>query len=308
MGIYLLKRFGQMVIVLLIVTVIAFSLVRLAPGNPARMLLPDTATEEDVRQMEIYLGLDKPLLVQYFKYLGGLLQGDLGRSFIYSRPVSAVIKDRMPFTIRLALGTVLFGGMLCIPLGIIAGSNRGKPADFFAMFFALLGQSMSAVWLAVLCIFIFAVWLGWLPALGTETWQCYIMPVVTMGYGMAAEITRVGRSGMINTLGEDFITATYAKGVSRGMVNWKYAFRNAMSPVVTLICMSLAGALAGAVVVEVVFSISGVGQMMVQAVGNRDYALVQSMMLVSAIIFTVVNFLIDIINSIIDPRLRLIDA
>ena len=297
-----------MVIVLLIVTVIAFSLVRLAPGNPARMLLPDTATEEDVRQMEIYLGLDKPLLVQYFKYLGGLLQGDLGRSFIYSRPVSAVIKDRMPFTIRLALGTVLFGGMLCIPLGIIAGSNRGKPADFFAMFFALLGQSMSAVWLAVLCIFIFAVWLGWLPALGTETWQCYIMPVVTMGYGMAAEITRVGRSGMINTLGEDFITATYAKGVSRGMVNWKYAFRNAMSPVVTLICMSLAGALAGAVVVEVVFSISGVGQMMVQAVGNRDYALVQSMMLVSAIIFTVVNFLIDIINSIIDPRLRLIDA
>jgi peptide/nickel transport system permease protein len=305
---FLLKRTGQMLVVLLIVTVIAFALLRMAPGNPARMLLPDTATEEDVRQMEIYLGLDKPLPVQYFKYMGGILKGDLGRSFIYARPVADVISERMPFTIRLAIGTVLFGTMLCVPLGIIAGANRGKTSDFFAMFFALLGQSMSAVWLAVLCIFVFSVWLGWLPALGSDSWQCYIMPVITMGYGMAAEITRVGRSGMIDTLGEDFITATYAKGVKRNAVNWKYAFRNAMSPVVTLICMTLAGSLAGAVVVEVIFSISGVGQMMVQAVGNRDYALVQSMMLVSAIIFTVVNFLIDIINSLVDPRLRLMDT
>jgi len=297
-----------MLIVLLIVTIIAFSLVRFAPGNPARMLLPDTATEAEVKAMEVYLGLDKPLPVQYFKYLGGLLKGDLGKSFLYNRPVSDVIAERMPFTARLALGTVIFGGMLCIPLGIIAGANRGKAADFFAMFFALLGQSMSAVWLAVLCIFVFSVWLGWLPALGTDTWQCYIMPVITMGYGMAAEITRVGRSGMVDTLGEDFITATYAKGVRKNVVNWKYAFRNAMSPVVTLICMSLAGSLAGAVVVEVIFSISGVGQMMVQAVGNRDYSLVQSMMLVSAIVFTVMNFLIDVINSIVDPRLRLTDS
>ena len=297
-----------MLIVLAIVTVIAFSLVRLAPGNPARMLLPDTATDEQVHQMEIYLGLDKPLPVQFAKYVSGLFKGDLGTSFVYNRPCIDVIGDHMPYTAKLAVGTVVFGAMLCIPLGIIAGANRGKPADFFAMFFALLGQSMSAVWLAVLLIFIFAVRLGWLPALGADSWQCYVMPIATMGYGTAAEITRVGRSGMIDTLGEDFITATYAKGVKKSVVNWKYAFRNAMSPVVTLICMSLAGSLAGAVVVEVVFGIPGVGQMMVQAVGNRDYALVQAMMLISACIFTFVNFLIDIINSLIDPRLRLIDS
>ena len=205
----------------------------------------------------------------------------------------------------LTMGTVLVGCSLCIPLGIIAGSNRGKAVDFFAMFFALLGNSMSAVWLAVLNVFVFSVWLGVLPSMGAESFSNIILPALTLGYPMAAEITRVGRSGMIDTLSEDYITATYAKGISRRVVNWKYAFKNALIPIITLVGMSIGSYLAGAVVVETVFAWPGIGQLTNQAVGNRDYQLVQSLLLVSATLFTLINLVVDIINSLVDPRVSL---
>lgn len=302
---YILKRLGGVIIVLFCITIISFSLVRLSGGNPARLVLPETATEEEVREVEIYMGLDRPVLEQYFKYLGNILRGDLGKSYFYNLPVTTLVGQRLPYTARLALGTVVFGCILCIPLGVIAGSNRGKPSDFFAMFFALLGQSMSAVWLAVLNVFIFSVWLGWLPSLGAETWKHYILPIITLGYPVAAEITRVTRSGMIDTLGQDYITATLAKGVSRRAVNWKYALRNAMIPVLTLLGMSLAGSLAGSVVVEVIYGFPGMGQLLVTAVNNRDYNMVQSMLLISAFMFTIINLIVDVINSFVDPRLKL---
>jgi peptide/nickel transport system permease protein len=205
----------------------------------------------------------------------------------------------------LAFGTVLLGCLLSIPLGIIAGANRGKVIDLFAMFFALLGQSMAPVWLGVLNIYIFAVQLGWLPAMGTGGLRYLILPVLTMGYPMAAGITRVARSGMVDTLSEDYITATYAKGISRFEVNTKYALRNAMIPVSTLIGINLGIYLAGSVVVETVFSWSGIGQLLNQSVNSRDYAMVQALLLMSALIFTVINFVVDIINAFIDPRLSL---
>jgi peptide/nickel transport system permease protein len=302
---FIFKRLGQMIIVLFFVILIAFSLIRMAPGSPARMLLPDSATEEQVREMEIKLGLDKPLYVQFFRYVADVAQGNLGVSIIYKIPVARIIGQRFPYTLRLTLFTVILGCSLAIPLGIIAGSNRGRPTDFFAMFFALLGQSMSPVWLAVFNVFVFSVWLGIFPALGTGGPIYYILPVLTLGYPMAAEITRIGRSGMIDTLGEDYITATYAKGVSRNKVNWKYAFKNALIPIVTLVGIQIGTYLSGTVVVETVFSWSGIGQLLYQAIGNRDYALVQSLLLISAVFFTVINLIVDIINSFIDPRIVL---
>jgi peptide/nickel transport system permease protein len=302
---FIVKRLGQMLIVLFFVTLIAFSLIRMAPGSPARMVLPDSATPEQVAAMEVKMGLDQPLYIQFAKYIAGIAKGDLGMSAIYKIPVSRIIGQRLPKTLKLTLWTVILGCSLAIPLGIIAGSNRGRATDFFAMFFALLGQSMSPVWLAVLNVFVFSVWLGVLPALGTGGPIFYILPVLTLGYPMAAEITRIGRSGMIDTLGEDYITATYAKGVSRNLVNWKYAFKNALIPVVTLVGMQIGTYLGGTVVVETVFSWSGIGQLLFQAIGNRDYALVQSLLLISAIFFTVINLIVDIINSFIDPRIVL---
>ena len=300
---YIINRLGQTIIVLFVVTIIAFLLIRLAPGNPALLLLPDTATPEQVALMEQQLGMDKPLVMQYFSYLNGLLHGDLGYSIAYRQPAAQIIFARLPNTIVLAFGTVIFACILAIPLGIIAGANRGKPIDVFAMFFALLGQSMAAQWLAVLLIYVFAVWLGWLPALGTGGLKYLILPVITMGYPMAATSTRIGRSGMVDTLAEDYITATYAKGIGKYKVYTKYAFRNAVIPIVTMMGLSLGVHLGGSVVVETVFSYSGIGQLLNQSVNGRDYAVVQSLLLISAFYFAFFNIVVDIINSFIDPRL-----
>ena len=302
---YIGKRLLQMLLVLFIVSIFAFALIHLAGGNPALLLLPDGASDEAIKAMEHQLGLDQPLYVQYFQYMAGVFRGDLGMSTAYKIPVADIIAERLPYSVVLTMGTVLVGCSLCIPLGIIAGSNRGKAVDFFAMFFALLGNSMSAVWLAVLNVFVFSVWLGVLPSMGAESFSNIILPALTLGYPMAAEITRVGRSGMIDTLSEDYITATYAKGISRRVVNWKYAFKNALIPIITLVGMSIGSYLAGAVVVETVFAWPGIGQLTNQAVGNRDYQLVQSLLLVSATLFTLINLVVDIINSLVDPRVSL---
>lgn len=302
---YILRRLLQSVFVLFAVSIFSFSLMHMADGSPARLLAPDGASDEVIAAIEHELGLDLPLHIQYINYMKNVLKGDLGVSLSYKIPINKIIAQRLPNSAALTIGTVLVGCALCIPLGIIAGSNRGKPADFFAMFFALLGNSMSAVWLGVLNVFLFSVWLGWLPSRGTGGLIYAILPALTLGYPMAAEITRVGRSGMIDTLGEDYITATYAKGISRTMVNWKYAFKNAMIPIVTLVGVSIGSYLAGAVVVETIFGWPGIGQLINQAVGNRDYPLVQSVLLVSAALFTLINLIVDIINSLIDPRVSL---
>ena len=302
---YIIRRFMQSLIVLIIVTICAFLIMRAAPGNPAELILPQEASPEQVRQMEIKLGLDKPLPVQYWNYIKGVLQGDLGTSITYRVPVSRVIWERMPNTIYLAVSTVIVGCLLAIPLGIIAGTNRGSIIDLFSMLFALLGQSISPMWLGVLLIWFFAVNLGWLPAMGTGGIKFMIMPVLTLAYPMAASITRIARSGMVDTLSEDYITATYAKGVSRFEVYTKYALRNAMIPVSTMLGLNLGIFLAGSVVTETVFGWSGIGHLLNQSVLQRDYPVVQSLLLISAVMFVVINFVVDVINSFIDPRLSL---
>lgn len=302
---FTLKRLGQTIIVLFCVVVLSFFLIRLAPGNPARMLLPDAATDEQVAAMEVQLGLDKPLYVQFFKYLGGILKGDMGNSITYKVPVISVIAKRLPATIRLTAATVLVSLLISIPMGIIAGAKQGTGIDLFAMLFALLGQSMSPVWLSVLNIYFFAVWLQWLPALGYGGIKFLILPAITLGYPLAAQVTRLGRSGMIDVMREDYIVATMAKGIPAGRIYTKYAFKNALIPIITVVGMQIGTFLGGAVVVETVFSWSGIGQLMNQAVGNRDYAMVQSLLLVSAICFALINFLVDVVNSFIDPRITL---
>lgn len=300
---FILKRLAQTVLVLFCVSVFSFALIRMAPGNPAVMMLPDGASDEAIREMEIKLGLDQPIYKQYLDYISGVLHGDLGTSTAYRTDVKDIIFQRLPYTIRLTLVTVVAGCLFAIPLGIIAGSRKGTATDFFAMLFALLGQSMSPVWLAVLNVFVFGVWLGWLPTMGTGSIKNYILPVLTLAYPMAAQIARIGRSGMIDTLQEDYITATYAKGIRERVVNWKYAFKNALVPIVTLVGMQMGSFLAGTVIVETVFSWSGIGQLLNISVGNRDYALVQSLLLISAAFFAIINLVVDIINSLIDPRI-----
>ena len=215
---YIIKRLLQTIVVLFFVSVFSFLLIRIAPGNPALMMLPDTATEEQIAEMEAKLGLDQPLVIQYIKYITGVLHGDLGMSTTYRVPVIDVIPDRLLATGKLTIATVICGCLISIPLGIIAGSHRGSIIDFVAMLFALLGQSMSPVWLAVLNVYIFSVALGWLPSMGTGGFEYIILPMATLAYPMAAETTRIARSGMIDTLSEDYITSAFAKGIRKSVV------------------------------------------------------------------------------------------
>ncbi len=302
---YILKRVGQTVIVLFLISILTFLLIRIAPGDPARMLLPDTATEEQVEAKREELGLNQPLYVQYFKYIGGVLHGDLGTSASYQQPVTKIIANRLPATIMLTIATMVVSLLISIPIGIIAGIKQGTMVDFLAMLFALVGQSMSTVWLAVMMIYIFSVKLNLFPALGMGGIKYLVLPAVTLGYPLAASVTRMGRSGMIDVLREDYITATLAKGIPESRVYTKYAFKNALIPIVTIVGLQVGYFMGGAVVVETIFSWSGVGQLANQAVGNRDYALVQSLLLVVAALFALINLIVDLINAKIDPRITL---
>lgn len=302
---YILKRLGQTVIVLIAISIISFALIHIAPGNPARMVLPDTATEEQVRMKEIEMGLDKPLYIQYFKYIAGVLHGDLGTSSTYQTDVAGIIVKRIPATLVLTVATILVSLLISIPLGIIAGIKQGTALDFSAMFFALFGQSMSTVWLAILMIYIFSVKLGLLPAMGSGGMEYIILPAVTLGYPLAAQVTRMGRSGMVDVLREDYITATLARGIPESRVYTKYAFKNALIPIVTIVGLQVGYFLGGAVVVETIFAWPGIGQLANQAVGNRDYELVQSLLLIIAAGCAAVNLVVDLINAKIDPRITL---
>ena len=254
------------------------------------------------------LGLDKPYITQYFMYLGDLLKGDFGTSVLYERPCLDVIMERLPATMSVALVCATMVLVVSIPLGIIAGVNKGGPVDFFAVLFALLGQSMSVVWVCVLLLLLCSVKNSWLPSMGYNGLfdvKYLIMPAIAMGYKMCAGMVRMGRSGMIDVLSEDYITCAYARGMNKFQVNCKYAFKNSIIPVITIFGMDVAQMLAGAVIIEETFTIPGIGSMLVKAVNNRDYPLTQSALIVTAAMFAIVNLVVDIVNALVDRRMKL---
>jgi peptide/nickel transport system permease protein len=249
------------------------------------------------------MGLDKPLYTQYFNYMAGVVKGDLGTSVFYKMPNATLILQRLPATGFLTLVAALIALGLSIPLGIIAGVKRGTAIDFGAMVFALLGQSMSNVWLGLIFILFFAVRLGWLPAMGYGSFKHVLMPATSLGLQMAALVTRMLRSGMVDVLQEDYITATYAKGISSGKIINKYALRNAIMPVITIVGLQVGVFIGGAMVTEQIFGWPGIGSLTVQAIGLRDFSLVQSILLVTSALFVLINLLVDIIYTLVDPRL-----
>jgi peptide/nickel transport system permease protein len=304
-GKYILKRLGYSVFVVIGVSIIIFMLLKLAPGDPARLMLPENASAEQVQAMHVQLGLDKPLYVQYLTYMNHVIHGDLGMSLFFIKPNAQLIMERFPATLQLAFTSILLSLIIAIPLGVLAGVKKGKLADFLAMLFALIGQSFSPVWLGILLILVFAVKLRWLPAVGYGSIYSLIMPSVTLGMGLASLATRMVRSGMIDVLAEDYITATYARGISPGKVIFKYAFRNAMLPTITIVGMEVGMLLGGSVVIERIFGWPGIGSLTIQAIGMRDFPLVQSILLVVSTLFVLINLLVDIIYTFVDPRMKL---
>lgn len=299
----LITRIGYMLVTLIGVSIIAFALVRIAPGNPAELMLPEDATAEEIQLMEERMGLDDPLPVQYINYISGVVRGDLGYSYKFKMDVTDLIALRLPETAKLAGLAFLWSIVFSITLGVIAGINRGKAIDVFSMIFALVGQLVAPVWLSIMMILLFSVKLGWLPTGGIGGLRYMIMPALCIGLAFSALVSRMTRTGMVDVLQEDYITATRARGISKFKVYTKYALKNAILPTITVIGNHVGHLLAGSAIIESVFSWPGMGQLLVQAINMRDLQLVQSLLLVSALIIAITNLIVDVLYTIVDPRI-----
>ena len=329
---YIAKRSLQLIPVILGVTIIAFSLIHIAPGDPARTMLGQHATQKEINEIREKYGLDEPLYVQYGIWLGGVLRGDLGRSIITNDLVVIEIGERFPNTIELAIAAMLFAIIIGGLAGVISASKQYSITDYTVMGVALFGISMPVFWLGIMLMMIFGVFLGWLPiggridllipyqsvtgfmvidsiitgnftALGSIL-KHLILPAVALGTIPMAIIARVTRSSMLEVLRQDFIRTERAKGLSERAVIFKHALRNAMVPVVTVIGLNFGLLLAGAILTETVFSWPGLGRLVVEAVYERDYPLVVGCILFFAIVFVVVNLITDILYTYIDPRIK----
>jgi ABC-type dipeptide/oligopeptide/nickel transport system permease component len=302
---YILKRLGQALVAMFVVALAVFLLIRWAPGDPARLMLPETASKEEVEALRVRLGLDRPLPVQFGWFLKDLVNLDLGTSFFYNRPVAEIIGLHFPRTALLGGVSLVLSLVIGIPLGIIAAVKEGRLADFVAMGFAVIGQSVPIFWLGFMLVLVFSIKFHWFPTSGTGTWQHLVLPATTLSAFTMALISRLVRSGMLDILGEDYIRTARAKGLSEALVILRHGFRNLMIPVVTVVGMSVGVLLAGSVVTEAVFAWPGVGLMIMTAVSARDYPLIQAFTLFVAFVVICVNLIVDLLYVYLDPRIRL---
>lgn len=274
-------------------------------GDPVSLMLPMDAPQSAVDALRQELGLDKPIWEQYLIFLWKALQGDFGQSYRWQQPALSLVLERLPATIALATAAFAFSLMLAIPLGVLSAVYRGSWIDQIGRIIAMLGQAVPSFWVGLILILVFAVGLGWLPAFGSGGLQHLILPAISLGWYPVAAQTRIIRSGMLEVLDSDYIRMGRAVGTPERLLVWKYAFRNALLPLVTIMGVYFASMLSGAFVVETVFAWPGLGRTVVEAVFSRDYPVVQAGVLIATILFVVSNFLVDLSYGLIDPRIRL---
>ena len=301
---FIAKRILMLIPVLLGVTFIIFTMMYFTPGDPARLILGDTATQEEVDALREEMGLNDGFFPRYFAYLGGLLHGDLGTSYTTKMPVKDEISDRFPVTFRLAVGCIVFSALIGIPAGIISAIKQYSLLDNVVTIAALLGVTMPNFWLAMMLILFFSVYLGILPASGLYGWKYYIMPIMSISAATLATVTRMTRSSMLDVIRADYVRTARAKGLSERTVIFKHMLKNALIPIITVLGVQFASTLCGAVVNEQVFAIPGLGKMMVDAIKNRNYPVVQGGVFIIALIYCVVNLLVDILYAYVDPRIK----
>jgi len=295
---YVLRRLWQAVLVLFGVSVVVFAILHLT-GDPAALLLPPDATAEDIARFRNAMGFDDPWIVQYGRFLKGAIHGNFGESLRHGEPAMELVLERLPATFQLAGAGLLLALCLAVP-----AVKRNTVIDYFSTVVALLGQAMPTFWLGIMLILVFSVHFNWLPSSGRGDLQHLVLPAVTLGLFTTARITRLTRSGMLEVLGQDYIRTARAKGVSEQPVVWKHALKNASIPIVTIVGIELGTLLGGSVITETIFAWPGVGRLSVQAIFNRDYPVVQAAVFILASTFVVVNFLVDLAYTWLDPRIR----
>ncbi|MEA5011999.1 MAG: nickel ABC transporter permease [Angelakisella sp.] len=302
---YIGKRLLMMIPVLLGVIFIVFSLIEITPGDPVRLMLGDSAREEDVIAMREELGLDDPFLVKFGRYVTGLVtRGDFGTSYESGRPVMTEIMERFPMTLKLAVLSAAVAVIFGVVCGIISATRQYSIFDNVATAVSLIGVSMPNFWQGLMAVLIFSVWLKWLPASGSYGPEYWVLPALTLGTSCAASIMRTTRSSMLEVVRQDYIRTARAKGQSEKIVVLRHALKNALIPVITVIGIQFGSLLGGSVLVESVFAMPGLGKYMIDAIKMRDFPVVQGSVLFLAIAFSFVNLAVDIIYSFIDPRIK----
>jgi len=304
MGRFLARRLLLTIPVLLGVATLVFSLIHLIPGDPAQAMLGEAAPQADVVELRHRLGLDRPLIEQYGMFLKGLVKGDLGTSLRTGQPVTDQIVERMPATFELAAAAMIVAIAFAMPLGIVAAVRRGTVADHAAMTISLAGVSVPNFWLGPMLAIIFAVELGWLPVSGRGTWAHLVLPAISLGAALAAILARMTRATMLEELREQYVQAARARGVSKSRAVLRHAFRNSLIPVVTLLGLQFGAVLTGAVITETIFAWPGIGRLLIQSIGFRDYPLVQGCILLIALTYVGVNLATDMVYGVLDPRIR----
>jgi peptide/nickel transport system permease protein len=309
---FLPRRLLQLIPTLFLVSVIIFSLQQLLPGDPALVMAGEEKDPEVIAQIREQYHLDKPLPVQYGYWLAGVLQGDLGESMRIKKPVSELVAEKLPVTLQLATMAMAFALLIGIPAGILSAVRKGSGWDLGANVFALWGLSTPNFWLGIMLIFLFSVKLGWLPASGfvspfedlRQSLATTVLPAFVLGNAIAAVLMRHMRSAMLQAMSADYVRTARAKGLVERVVVLRHALRNALTPVITLGALEFGTLLSGAVLTEQVFSIPGFGKLIVDAVFNRDYAVVQGVVLVTATVYVLLNLLADVLYVLVNPRLR----
>jgi ABC-type dipeptide/oligopeptide/nickel transport system permease component len=302
---YVVRRLLFSVFVLWGALTVIFLAVRAVPGDPAQMMLGTNATAADIDALREKLGLNRPLVVQYVSYMGQTLRLDLGESIRIPQPVVKLVAERLPVTGKLALTAVAIALLVSFPLGIVAALKPGGTVDGLVSIISLLGQSMPGFWIGIMFILLFARTLRLLPSAGDETAASLVMPSVTLALPLIGVLTRLVRSGLLDVLDEDYVRTARAKGLTPRAVMWRHAIRNMLIPVITVIGLQIGTLLGGAVITERVFAWPGVGTLLIDAITNRDYPLVQAAILFITATFVVVNFLVDLSYGALDPRIRL---
>ena len=301
---YILKRLLLLIPILLGVTFIVFTIMSLTPGDPGRLILGQKVPQAAVDQLNHELGFDKPFLIRYVNYIVDAVQGDFGKSYRTSRPVFDEIFSRFPTTLKLALLGVITSVILGIPIGILSAVKQYSALDIISTVAAMLMSAIPSFWLGLMMIIFFSLKLGWLPSNGIGTWAHYVMPTLTLGVPSAASIIRLTRATMLETIRQDYIRTARAKGATEKIVIWKHALKNALLPVITVVGMSFGGLLGGTILIESVFSMPGVGMLMLNAIRMKDIPQVMATVILLAALFCVIMLFVDILYAYIDPRLR----
>jgi peptide/nickel transport system permease protein len=314
---YALRRALAAIAVLFGTTVVVFLLLRLIPGDPATAVLltmvtpgADTAqiTRGDIDALRAQLGLADPFLVQYLRWLGEILSGNLGTSLRSRQPIAEELADRLPATLELAGAALVVMLLIAIPSGIMGALYSGRPVDHLTRMLSLVGDSMPGFFLGVLLIYLFAIQLGWLPAIGRSDPAGIVMPALTLGLGVAATTSRLLRASLLDTLAQPYILMAEAKGMPRSVLLFRHALRPALIPVLTSSSLVAGGLLGGAAVIETVFAWPGIGRYMIEAIAGRDYPVIQGFTLTMASLFVAINFAVDLLYRLLDPRIRVEEA